>query len=205
MATAGSVEVSGVAFRDYPLVIVDGRIVEGVDGVIPLALFADFLVHLDVPGRVLELEPHPMTGRPPIPHSSECESSAVALFWDSPGRNSRRLFAAGYGFVLQPDSRKRLPANGRRLRPSLSACCESHESAGSTGSCRPLRFHSVRQASVRSGLRCRCGPGGTEPAPRPEYLRGDRLSRACGVDADCELPRLAGPHSTQMSLVLPSD
>ena len=58
LTTAGLIEVGNVAFRNCPVVVVDGQVAEGIDGVIPLALFAGFLVRLDVPGRVLELEPY---------------------------------------------------------------------------------------------------------------------------------------------------
>jgi len=56
--TAGLLEVGEIAFRNCPMIIVEGKVLDGVDGVIPLSVFADFLVRLDVPGKVLELEPY---------------------------------------------------------------------------------------------------------------------------------------------------
>jgi hypothetical protein len=63
MATVGSVEVGPLTLHDRPLVIADGRLSDGIDGVIPLSLFADFLIRLDVPRKVLELQPHPAGGQ----------------------------------------------------------------------------------------------------------------------------------------------
>ena len=59
---AATVEMGGLTLRDCPLIVVEGKLLEGIDGVIPLAMFAGFLVHLDVPGRVMELQPHPAQG-----------------------------------------------------------------------------------------------------------------------------------------------
>jgi aspartyl protease len=59
LTTAATVEIGELTLRDCPMAIVDGRLAEGVDGVIPLSLFADYLIHLDVPHKLLVLEPYP--------------------------------------------------------------------------------------------------------------------------------------------------
>jgi len=59
LATARRIEIGTVAFQDFSFVIAEGEVLDGVDGVIPLSMFAGFLVKLDVPGRTLELEPYP--------------------------------------------------------------------------------------------------------------------------------------------------
>jgi Aspartyl protease len=56
---AATVEVGEITLRDCPAIAVDGSVAEGIDGVIPLSLFAGYLLRLDVPHRVLELEPYP--------------------------------------------------------------------------------------------------------------------------------------------------
>jgi hypothetical protein len=38
---------------------VDGKVIEGADGVIPLAMFSDFLMRLDLPAKTLGLIPYP--------------------------------------------------------------------------------------------------------------------------------------------------
>ena len=58
LAVARSVEIGPLLFRDYPLDVVDHRVVDGADGVLPLALFSDFLVRLDFPAKLLELTPY---------------------------------------------------------------------------------------------------------------------------------------------------
>jgi hypothetical protein len=59
-AEAATVDIGDIAFRNVPIVIIDGKVVDGIDGAIPLSLFSEFLIHLNVPGRILDLEPYPM-------------------------------------------------------------------------------------------------------------------------------------------------
>ena len=56
---AESVDVGPVSFRNCRVALVDGKVIEGADGVIPLAMFSDFLVRLDLPERTLGLIPYP--------------------------------------------------------------------------------------------------------------------------------------------------
>ncbi|MFZ0962613.1 MAG: retropepsin-like aspartic protease [Terriglobia bacterium] len=54
-----SVDIGPLSFRNCRVDLVDGEVVEGADGVVPLALFSDFLMRLDLPGRTLGLFPYP--------------------------------------------------------------------------------------------------------------------------------------------------
>jgi hypothetical protein len=67
VASADNVEVGALSFRNCRVAIVDGTVVEGADGVIPLSLFSDFLVRLNLPEKALELIPYPATQDPAIP------------------------------------------------------------------------------------------------------------------------------------------
>jgi len=58
MGIAESVKAGDLIFRNCRVDVVEGRLAEGVDGVIPLALFSAFLVRLDLPSRTLELVPY---------------------------------------------------------------------------------------------------------------------------------------------------
>ena len=58
VAIADTVEIGPLAFRNCRVDVVDHKVVEGADGVLPLALFSDFLVRLDFPGKVLSLTPY---------------------------------------------------------------------------------------------------------------------------------------------------
>ena len=58
-AWARSVEIGPVAFRHCRVALVDGKVIDGVDGVLPLSLFSDFLLRLDLGARSLELIPYP--------------------------------------------------------------------------------------------------------------------------------------------------
>jgi predicted aspartyl protease len=59
----GTVEIGDLILSRCEMVVAPGELLDGVDGVIPLSLFAGFLVRLDVPGKMLELDPLP--ARPP--------------------------------------------------------------------------------------------------------------------------------------------
>jgi aspartyl protease len=93
MATA-SVEVDTLALHDCPIVIVDGRLAEGIDGVIPLSLFADFLIRLDVPRKVLELAPYPSERQDSDPAFVRATKQRHLLFLQS------RVHKAQDGFML---------------------------------------------------------------------------------------------------------
>jgi hypothetical protein len=58
-AMARTVEIGDLVLRDCPLIVVRDKVLDGVDGVIPLALFAGFFIRLDIPARTLELRPYP--------------------------------------------------------------------------------------------------------------------------------------------------
>jgi hypothetical protein len=55
----GTVEIGDLTLRDCNILAVDSKLLDGIDGVIPMSLFAGFLIHFDVPGKTLELEPYP--------------------------------------------------------------------------------------------------------------------------------------------------
>lgn len=57
LTKAVTVGVNELVMLRSPLLIVNGKVLDGIDGVIPLSLFADFLVHLDVRSKTLQLEP----------------------------------------------------------------------------------------------------------------------------------------------------
>jgi hypothetical protein len=57
--TVESVDIGPLSFRNCRIDLVDGEVVEGADGVIPLAMFSNFLVRLDLPERTLRLFPYP--------------------------------------------------------------------------------------------------------------------------------------------------
>jgi len=56
---AASVDVGPVSFRHCRVALVEGKVVEGADGVLPLGLFSDFLMRLDLAERTLRLSPYP--------------------------------------------------------------------------------------------------------------------------------------------------
>lgn len=89
-----TVQVGELVLRDCNILAVDTKLLEGIDGIIPMALFAGFLVRLDVPGKTLDLEPYP--ARPPIvdPAYSPARADHCLLYLASVLNESRS------GYVL---------------------------------------------------------------------------------------------------------
>jgi hypothetical protein len=67
VARAESLEIGPMAFRNCPVAFVKGKVADGADGVIPLKLFSDFIVSLNLPGETLGLIPYPIEGNPDVP------------------------------------------------------------------------------------------------------------------------------------------
>jgi hypothetical protein len=94
MAKAGSVEIGGLVFHNCELIIAGGKLLDGIDGVIPLSLFAGFLVRLDIPGRTLDLRPYPPGGQVEDKEFSHVRASNNLLFIKAVLNDSRE------GYVL---------------------------------------------------------------------------------------------------------
>jgi len=58
MQRAQSVRVGDLNLHDVPLLVQNRSLADGIDGALPLSLFAGFLIRLDIPGRTLELLPY---------------------------------------------------------------------------------------------------------------------------------------------------
>lgn len=64
---AATVAVGDLEFPDCVVDVVPRRLAEGIDGVVPTALFSSFLVRLDLPAKTLELAPFPDGSAPQPP------------------------------------------------------------------------------------------------------------------------------------------
>jgi len=56
---AKTIQVGDFVARDVDVLVTDSKLAEGVDGVLPLALFESFVIRLDLPGKILDLDPYP--------------------------------------------------------------------------------------------------------------------------------------------------
>jgi predicted aspartyl protease len=54
-------QIGDLTMRDVPLLVVDAPLPNGIQGVLPLAIFAGFLIRLDLPAKTLDLLPYPST------------------------------------------------------------------------------------------------------------------------------------------------
>jgi hypothetical protein len=66
---AETVEIGPVFFRNCRVALVEGSVIEGADGVIPLSFFSDFLLRLNLPEKTLGLIPYPRGQDPASPSS----------------------------------------------------------------------------------------------------------------------------------------
>lgn len=64
---ADKVEVGPVSFQNCRVGVVQGRVVEGADGVVPLNLFSAFRLRLNLHKKTLELLPYPQGQAPATP------------------------------------------------------------------------------------------------------------------------------------------
>jgi aspartyl protease len=56
--TADTLELGDLTLRDVPLIVADRTLAEGIQGVLPLSIFSEFLVRLDFPAKELDLLPY---------------------------------------------------------------------------------------------------------------------------------------------------
>ena len=64
---AKTVDIGPVSFRNCRVGVVKGKVVEGADGVVPLSLFSEFRLRLNLPRKTLELIPYSREQAPPAP------------------------------------------------------------------------------------------------------------------------------------------
>jgi hypothetical protein len=117
MARAGTVAVGDLVFRDCGLTVAGGKVLDGVDGVIPLSLFAGFLMRLDLPGKTLELRPYLPAGSVEDGHLSPVRAHNHLLFIKGVLNDSNEgyvLLDTGASFSVISESTARA-LNYRRL------------------------------------------------------------------------------------------
>lgn len=106
---ADTLEIGDLTLRDIPVLIADSTMPGGIDGVMPLSLFAGFLIRLDMPGKNLDFLPYP-----PEEMSSEgallARSSNQLLFVEGVVNDRRRGYflvdtGSWYGAISREVSR----------------------------------------------------------------------------------------------------
>ena len=107
-----TVEVGAFVARDVSVLVTDRSLADGIDGVVPLSLFSDYLIRLDLPNRSLDLLPLP--GEPDDSASPDANQRqpAVCLLPRQPP--ARRVLPARYRRCLH---RHLAAAGGRARRP----------------------------------------------------------------------------------------
>jgi hypothetical protein len=144
-AAPGTVEIGDLVLENCDILVVDGQVLEGVDGVIPLSLFANFLVRLDLPHKVLELDAYPAD--PPVWDASYLPARADnQLFFLRSILNEKQsgyvLLDTGATFsALSPEA-----ARASRNYWSLASAISLRGSAGD-----------IEGFQLPAGVRFRCG------------------------------------------------
>ena len=178
-AAPGTVQIGDLVLPDCDILVVDGQILEGVDGIVPMSLFAGFLVHLDAPAKVLELDAYPPD--PPAQDASflPVRTDNRLLFLQTVLNDSRAgyvLLDTGATFSAVSAEAARASRNYWSLSrtPSLSAAAPGASKGFRFRRCAlPLRRASVLRRPGRGG-----GPLGLH-APSPVRYHGNsRLSRS---------------------------
>jgi hypothetical protein len=77
---AGAVDLGPLHLRNCRIEIATGKLAGGIDGVIPLSLFGGFLIHLDLPGKTLDLTPYPDGAATPTAGSARAVLNGDVLF-----------------------------------------------------------------------------------------------------------------------------
>jgi predicted aspartyl protease len=83
-----TVEIGALRLRDLPVLIVDGGVGEGIQGVLPLSIFSTYLIRLDIPRKTLDLLPYPVA--PPDRSDSLPAMSSNNLLFVKGTVNDRR-------------------------------------------------------------------------------------------------------------------
>ena len=78
-ASASTIEIADLTLRDVPVLIIGHKLADGIDGAMPLSLFGEFLIRLDIPARTLDLLPYP-TGQANTTGALRAVSSNELLF-----------------------------------------------------------------------------------------------------------------------------
>jgi predicted aspartyl protease len=145
-AAPGTVQIGDLVLAHCEILVVDGQILEGVDGIIPMSLFAGYLVRLDVPARVLELDAYPPDA--PVPDASYL-----------PARTDNRLFFlqtvlndSRPGYVLLDTG-----ATFSALSPDAARASRNYWSLANTMALRSSAG-GIEGFPLPPGVRFRCGP-----------------------------------------------
>jgi hypothetical protein len=129
MAKAGTVTVGDLVFQDCRLIIAGGKVLDGVDGVIPLSLFAGFLMRLDLPGKTLDLVPYPPAGSIEFGQLSPVRAHNALLFIKGVLNDSREgyvLLDTGASYNVISES----TARALKYPPSFASSVRLQSGAG---------------------------------------------------------------------------
>jgi hypothetical protein len=147
-----TVEIGDLALRNVPLLVAGGPIAEGIDGALPLAIFKDFLIRLNIPAKALELLPYPPKERPSA-ESLEALASNRLLFVKGTVNRTRE----GY-FLL--DTGASYSAISRTMARDLKFA---------EGLARPIPLHGgagdLQALLLGTGIRFRFGRKELDPGP----------------------------------------
>jgi hypothetical protein len=104
--SAQTVQVGQLALHDVPLLIANRTLPEGIQGVLPLCVFAGFLIRLDIPGHTLELLPYGPGSGEPAGALRSVSSNQVLFVKGTVNERSEGYFLVDTGAAYSAISRK---------------------------------------------------------------------------------------------------
>ena len=103
---AETVQVDDLTVRDVPLLVEDRNLADGIQGVLPLSIFANFLIHLDVPGKNLDLLPYSAEEAEPAGALQAIASNRVLFVRGTVNERSEGYFLLDTGAAYSAISQK---------------------------------------------------------------------------------------------------
>jgi hypothetical protein len=177
---ADTLEIGDLTLHDTPLLIQDHALPGGIQGVLPLSIFAGFLIRLDFPAKELDLLPYPM-GQPDNAGTLPVVSNNQLLFLKATVNETHEGFflvdtGSAYTAVSWNLARQLHAMNAIATRVALEGGVAEMEAPSLTGSVR-LRLASQDVAT---------GPVVAVDLSTASQYHGIEVSGLLGYSALCE-------------------
>lgn len=137
---AQTVQVGDLTFRDVPVLVENRALADGIQGVLPLSLFAEFLIRLDIPGKNLDLLTYAPESEEPAGALQSVSSNRVLFLRGTVNERAEGYFLLDTGAAYSAISRKL----ARELKISESLADRIPLQGGTTSLEAPLLRGAVR-------------------------------------------------------------
>jgi predicted aspartyl protease len=179
MHRAQTVQIGDLMLRDIPVLVENRTLADGIQGVLPLSVFAGFLIRLDIPGKNLDLLPYTPDGEEPAGALQSVSSNRVLFVRGTVNERTEGYFLFDTGAAYSAISRKL----ARELNISESLADRIPLQGGTTSLEAPLLRGSVR---LRLGSReVAADPVVAVDLSAPSRFHGIEIEGLLGYPAFC--------------------